>query len=56
MEPSVIKSMSELKNMEFVPLSDMTLRSLALDDLVLKRVFHGVHPLDGLPSRPPRTT
>lgn len=42
--------------MEFVPLSDVTLRTLALDDPVLKRVFHGVHPSDGLPSRPPRTT
>ena len=42
--------------MEFVPLSDVALRHLALDDPILKRVFHGVHPSDGLPSRPTRTT
>ena len=34
------------QNMEFVP----------LDDPILKRVFHGVHPSDGLPSHPTRTT
>ena len=44
------------QNMEFVPLSDVALRHLALDDPILKRVFHGVHPSDGLPSRPTRTT
>ena len=38
--------------MEFVPLSDLALRHLALDDPILKRVFHGVHPSDGLPYRP----
>ena len=42
--------------MEFVPLSDVALRHLALDDPILKRVFHGVHPSDGLPSRPTHTT
>ena len=44
------------QNMEFVPLSDVALRHLALDDPILKRVFHGVHPSDWLPSRPTRTT
>ena len=42
--------------MEFVPLSNVSLRYLALDDPVLKRVFHGDHSSDGLPSRPTRTT
>ena len=42
--------------MEFVPLSDVALRHLALDDPILKRVFHSVHPSGGLPSRPTRTT
>ena len=42
--------------MELVPLSDVTLRHLILDDPILKRVFHGVHPSDRLPSRPSRTT
>ena len=42
--------------MEFVPLSDVALRHLALDDPILKRVFHGVHPSDGLPSRPTHMT
>ena len=44
------------QNMEFGPLSDVALRHLALDDPILKRVFHGVHPSEGLPSRPTRTT
>ena len=44
------------KKMEFVSLSDVILRHLALDDLILKRVFHCVHPSDGLLSRPSRTT
>ena len=39
-----------------MPLSDVALRHLALDDPVLKRVFHGVHPSNGLPSRPTRMT
>ena len=43
------------QNMEFVPLSDDALRYLALDDPILKRVFQGVDPSDGLPSRPTRT-
>ena len=42
--------------MEFVPLSDTTLRLLALDDPWLKRVFQGVVPSDRLPRRPSRTT
>ena len=42
--------------MEFVPLSDTTLRFLALDDPWLKRVFRGVVPSDRLPRRPSRTT
>ena len=32
--------------MELVPLSDTTLRYLALDDPVLKRVFVGAHTSD----------
>ena len=32
------------ENMEFVPLSDVALHHLALDDPILKRGFHGVHP------------
>ena len=39
--------------MEFVALSDTVLRSLAMDDRELRRVFHGVFPADRLP--PPTT-
>ena len=59
MVPFYIRNTSELgvKNkMEFVPLSDVALRHLALDDPILKSVFYGVHPSDGLPSRPTRMT
>ena len=42
--------------MEFVPLSDMVLSHLVLDDPVLKRVFHEMHPSDVLPSRLTQTT
>ena len=38
--------------MEFVPLSDTTLRLLALDDPWLKCVFRGVVPSDCLPKKP----
>ena len=44
------------QNMEFVPLSDAAHCHLGLDDPILKRVFHGVHPSDGLPSCLTRTT
>ena len=40
------------QNMEFVPLSDIALRHLTLDDPILKRVFYGMHTSDGLPSHP----
>ena len=40
--------------MEFVALSDTVLRTLALEDPELRRVFHGVHPADQL-SRSPAT-
>ena len=42
--------------MEFVPLSDTTLRLLALDNPWLKRLFRGVVPSDRLPRHPSRTT
>ena len=35
--------------MEFVALSDTVLRTLALEDPELRRVFHGVYPADQLP-------
>ena len=38
--------------MEFVALSDTVLRTLALDDPTLRRVFHGVYPADQLPRSP----
>ena len=41
--------------MKFVPLSDVAFRHFALDP-ILKRFFHGMHPSDGLPIRPTRTT
>ena len=39
--------------MEFVALSDRVLRTLALEDPQLRRVFHGVYPADQLPRAPP---
>ena len=43
--------------MEFVSLSDVARSHRgAWDDPILKRVFHGVHPSDGLPSHPTGTT
>ena len=39
--------------MEFVVLSDTVLRTLALEDPQLRRVFHGVYPADQLPRSPP---
>ena len=39
--------------MEFVALSDTVLRTLALEDPELRRVFHGVYPADQLPRSPP---
>ena len=39
--------------MEFVALSDTVLRSLALDDPQLRRVFQGVYPADQLRRSPP---
>ena len=39
--------------MEFVALSDTVLRTLALEDPTLRRVFHGVYPADQLPRSPP---
>ena len=41
--------------MEFVPLSDTVLRSLALDDPQLRRVFQGVYPADQVPRFPTKT-
>ena len=41
--------------MEFVALSDTVLRTLALEDPTLRRVFHGVYPADQLPRSPPRS-
>ena len=41
--------------MEFVALSDTVLRTLALEDPELRRVFHGVYPADQLPRSPPRS-
>ena len=38
--------------MEFVALSDTVLRTLALEDPTLRRVFHGVYPADQLPRSP----
>ena len=38
--------------MEFVALSDTVLRTLALEDPTLRRVFHGVYPADNLPRSP----
>ena len=35
--------------MEFLALSDTVLRTLALEDPQLRRVFHGVYPADQLP-------
>ena len=41
--------------MEFVALSDTVLRTLALEDPELRRVFHGVHPADQLPRSPTKS-
>ena len=41
--------------MEFVALSDTVLRTLALEDRALGRVFHGVYPTDQLPRSPPKS-
>ena len=41
--------------MEFVALSDRVLRTLALEDPTLRRVFHGVYPADQLPRSPPKS-
>ena len=46
----------EQREVEFVLLSGTTLRFLALDDPVLKRVFCSVVPSDRLPRKPSRTT
>lgn len=42
--------------MEFVALSDTVLRTLAMEDRELRRVFQGVFPADQLPRHPFHTT
>lgn len=42
--------------MEFVALSDTVLRTLAMEDRELRRVFQGVFPADQLPRHPSHTT